>query len=215
MKKIRHFKIPVHHKEIARRAGKAEIALPAAGITDTGALWEFIFAQAAELDPGVVYNSFDKNYTALDLTGVQPGRLFSAAVVTIGSKPYKKANEYAEIPLKEAAAIADYEFLETAFDFVLDLIKTEAEGENFETGVPEIVYAPQLSESFEMRAPELRFIRNGKPLDPVTARKTLPILLHELNAEKIDITLDGEGNISNKLTAVFIVPWEPRRKKKK
>jgi len=214
VKKIRHFKIPVHHKEIARRIGKAEIALPAAGITDTGALWEFIFGLASELDAGVVYNSFDKSYAGLDLTGLPAGRMFSAGIVTLGAKPYQKINSYTDTALREAGAMAVYEFLETAFDFVTELIKTEAENENFELGAPEILFSPQLTEPFELKVPDLRFNRKGSPIDQDTIAKALPEVLKELNAEKIDISFNADGQITNKLSVVFLIPWEPRRKTK-
>ncbi|MDD4004482.1 MAG: hypothetical protein PHW69_04680 [Elusimicrobiaceae bacterium] len=214
MKKIRRFKIPVHHKEIARRIGKAQLALPAAGLADTGALYEFIFGLASELQAGVVYNSFDKSYAALDLTGLPPARMFSAAAVTLGENPYRKIASYAEIPLREAGALAVYEFLETAFDFVADLIKSEAEAENFEPGTPEILFSPQMTEHYEMKVPDLRFNRKGSAVDCATAAKALPEILKELNAGKIDVTLDADGQITNKLSAVFLMPWEPRRKAK-
>lgn len=214
MKKIRRFKIPVHHKEIARRIGKAQLALSAAGLSDMGALYEFIFGLASELEAGVVYNSFDKSYAALDLTGLPASRMFSAAVVTLGEKPYQKVAGYAEIPLREAGALAVYEFLETAFDFVSDLIKAEAENENFELGTPEILYSPHLTEHFEMKVPDLRFNRKGTAVAAETAANALPEVLKELNADKIGVALGENGAIANKLSVVFLLPWEPRRKSK-
>ena len=73
----------------------------------------------------------------------------------------------------------------------------------------QLVYSPALGV-----AAEPKMLREAPRLDKDLAEKTLPVLLEKLNSAKIDVALQNT-EITPKATAVFLIPWQKRKKKGK
>jgi len=197
MRKIRRFKIPVHHREIARRIANAGVG-PQAGLSGEAAAAEFVSVLACELEPSVVYDTFGRDAPFAEHAGV-----FSAAAVTLGRKIDEKISSLSDPSAKEAAAIASLEFLETAADFVRELIEDEAKKENFETHPPEALFLPAQTASGRGLPPRFARLCDG-------AGEKTPLILQKLSADKIGVEPAG----SPAFTFVFLLPWAGKKKRR-
>lgn len=98
------------------------------------------------------------------------------------------------------------EFLKTAVLFVADLVKEQAEKEEFETLDLQFVYLPPFGAA---GAPKM--LREAVRLENTVAQKALPVILEKLSSDKIEVSLTPEG-IQPRLTAVFLIPWQKAKK---
>ena len=208
MRKIKRFKIATRQKEILRKLLRTAQDLKQAGFEDETALARFIAALAKELDPGTVYEFNQDAHWELDAATLIPKEMFSACAVTLGAQldPFLAAitNE----DRKTVAMIVVLEFLRSAVTFVADLVKEQAEKEECETLDLQFVYIPPFGAA---AAPKL--LREAVKLDAPLAQKALPVILQKLNADKIELSADAEGNLSPRISTVFLVPWQKTRKK--
>ena len=209
MRKIKRFKIATRQKEILRKLLRTAEDLKQAGFEDEPALARFIAALAKELDPGTVYEFNQDAHWELDAATLVPKEMFSACAVTLGDKVERFLAQIDNPQRLILANTALYEFLRTAILFVTDLIKEQAAKEECDILDMQLVYAPALGV-----AAEPKLFREAVRLDKALADKTLPVLLEKLNSAKIDVSLQ-EGLLTPKATAVFLIPWQKKKKKGK
>ncbi|ACC98116.1 hypothetical protein Emin_0561 [Elusimicrobium minutum Pei191] len=210
MNKIKKFKISLRRKEIARRILRSNLDLKAAGISDEFELDKFIVRLYAALNPGVVYKLFEEKSLELESIGIEHKDMFSACVVNLGPVIEEKIKEFDDnITLTTAANIVLFEFLKNAVQFVNDLIKEQAEKEEFETQGIEVLYTPIFA-----YAQEPKFLQEAPRIDRDIALKAIPVIFNSLNTEKIGVKFE-EGIITPKATVAFLVPWNKKKKKRK
>lgn len=208
MRKIKRFKISTRQKEITRKVLRLGLDLPAAGLDGEIALMRFVLDLSKKIDPGTVYE-FNEN-VLWDLGGEVAAAqgMFSACAVTLG----KQVTDYSDSLPPANRLIAQtvlFEFLRTAVLFVADLIKEQAEKEECETLEPQFIHVPKLG-----LAPEPKLFKESPRPDIQTAEKILPELLKRVNGEKIEVSLQ-EHTLTPPATAVFIVPWQKKKRKGK
>ena len=208
MRKIKRFKISTRQKEITRKVMRLGLDLSAAGLTDEIALTRFVLDLSKKLDPGTVYELNENVLWDLPEHTVAAQGMFSACVVTLG----KNCTDYTNTlqgHLQLAAQTVLFEFLRTATLFVLDLVKEQAEQEEYETLDPQFVYVPKLG-----LAPAPKLFQDSPRMPEDTAATVLPELLKRVSSEKIEVAL-SDGQFLPTATVVFIVPWQKKRRKGK
>ena len=213
MRKIRRFKIPVHFREIYRRAARFQSDLAAAGLPAEKEFFEFISVLAAEIEPGVVFDSYGKDcalFTGLDIPS---NRMFSAGIATLGPKLEAKIASLELAPARKIAAIAAFEFMECAVDLVTELVTEEAAKENFILADKEILLEPTLPPSVPAEgAFRPRFMKNAVVYEGETRTRALAAVLEAINASKINVFF-ADGQPNPLLTAALLVPWLSKKKK--
>ena len=208
MRKIRKFKVAIHLKEILRRIKHANIDTVAAGFPVESELAVFISSLHGDVEPGVVYEFIEGRCLELASAGIKHEDMFSVCVITLGPKLEERL---AEIKNTQALAIANivmYEFLRTAVTFVSDLIKEDAQKEDFTVNGYEILSSPVFG-----YVPEPKFLREAPRIEQQTARKVLPLVFERLNAQKINVSFT-ENAVLPKPTIAFIMPWQKKKGKK-
>ncbi|MBR4592474.1 MAG: hypothetical protein IKO35_04625 [Elusimicrobiaceae bacterium] len=211
MRKIKRFKITARQKEILRRLLRAGGLLRQAGFTTEPEVIQYILEGFQTINPGVVYEFNQDAHWELDNENTVYKEMFSACAVTLGAELEKwveQAHQANPARYMVAGTIA-FEFLKSAVSFVTDLIREQAEKEEFDTQDPQFVYLPP----FGVTAPP-KLLREAIRLEKTLADKTLPVILEKLNTDKVDISLENEL-LSPFYTAVFLVPWQKARKKGK
>ncbi|MDR0953284.1 MAG: hypothetical protein LBM71_03740 [Elusimicrobiota bacterium] len=208
MRKIRKFKVAIHLKEILRRIRLANIDTAAAGFSLESDLAVFISALHSALAPGVVYEFIEGQCLELSTAGIKHNDMFSICVITLGQKIELEAAKSANMQAMAIANIVLYEFLRTATTFVSDLIKEDAQKEDFTVDGYEILSSPVFG-----YIPEPKFLREAARVEPETARKVLPVLFDRLNAEKINVKFE-DGKVEPKATIAFMMPWHKKKGKK-
>jgi len=209
MKKIRRFKISEHTKEIARRIKKAGISLESLSIASQADLQKWTVDLLNETDPAVVYASFDKELPSTD-------KLFdvsSAAVITLGTKLSDKINSLTDDELKKAAQICVFEFLDTAFDFVTNLIREEAQNDNFQILPARLLHLPEGGNYSKADTGAARFARKSEIMTDDEKVNILPVVIEKLDISKISVSYT-DGLIAPQHTLVFLVPWARKRRRK-
>ena len=209
MRKIKRFKISTRQKEIMRKVQRLELDLSADGLTDEITLTRFVVDLSKKLDPGTVYELNENVLWDLPEHTVAAQGMFSACAVTLGAA----ATEYVAAlqgNTQLAAQTVLFEFLRTATLFVLDLVKEQAEKEEYEVAEPQFVYVPKLG-----LAPEPKLFKDSPRLASETAQKILPELLKRVHSDKIDVSLQEDGALAPQATVVFIVPWQKKKRKGK
>ncbi|MCX5783082.1 MAG: hypothetical protein NTW04_01350 [Elusimicrobia bacterium] len=206
MRKIRRFKILIHHKEIIRRVNRAVPDLKSGGFENDQSIAEFVSCLAGEMEPAVVFDSFENNNFA-EVVAVKKEGTFSAAVVTLGGGLEAKINSFSEPASMEIALIAAGEFFECAVDFVLGLIKEEAEKESFVLDQPKFFIAPVFPFKDPLYPP--RFLKEGTTYSGQAGA----FFDKNLSCDKISVTFN-EGKPSPALTTAFAVGWLSKKKSK-
>lgn len=208
MRKIKRFKISTRQKEISRKLMRLGLDLSADGLTDEIALTRFVIDLSKKLDPGTVYELNENVLWDLPEHTIAAQGMFSACVVTLG----EQATQYTDSlqgNKQLAAQTVLFEFLRTAVLFVLDLVKEQAEKEEYETADIQFIYVPKLG-----LAPEPKLFQDAPRLDTAAAIKILPELLKRVSSDKIEVSLAQEQLVPQ-ATAVFIVPWQKKKRKGK
>ncbi len=208
MRKIRKFKISLHYKEILRRIKSAEVDLTAAGFTSESSLAVFISNLHQAVDTGVVYEFDEGSVLELSSAGFQHQGSFSLCLITLGKKIEEQISCLTNMGQLIVANIAVYEFLRTALNFVVDLLKEEAQKDNLISQNIELLGAPIFSYGVEPK-----FLREAKRLDITLVKKVMPDLLKRLEAQKINVSFEGE-TLTPKATVAFIIPWQKKKGKK-
>jgi len=208
MRKIRKFKVAMHLKEILRRVKLSNIDIAAAGFAHESDLVVFIAALHKAVEPGVVYEFVQGNCMELSSAGVAHGDMFSICAVTLGDKLEAEVIANDNPQALAIANIVMYEFLRTAVTFVADLVKQDAQKEDFTAEGYEILYSPVFG-----YGPEPKFLREAPRVDAQTARKALPVIFERLNAAKINVKFDGDA-VTPKPTIAFMIPWQKKRGRK-
>ena len=208
MRKIRKFKISLHYKEILRRIKSAEVDLNAAGFTSESALAVFISSLHQAADTGVLYEFNEGSCLELVSAGFEHKGAFSLCLITLGKKLEEQLACITNMSQLTIANIAVYEFLRTALNFVIDLLKEEAEKDNLASLNMELLSAPIFSYGVEPK-----FLREAKHLDISLVKKVLPDLLKRLEAQKINVSFEGEI-LAPKATVAFVIPWVKKKGKK-
>lgn len=208
MRKIRKFKISLHYKEILRRIKSAEVDLTAAGLNSESALAVFISTLHQAADTGVVYEFNEGSVLELSSAGFQHQGPFSLCLITLGKKIEEQLACLTNMGQLIVANIAVYEFLRTALNFVVDLLREEAQKDNLVSLNIELLSAPVFSYGVEPK-----FLREAKKLDLTLVKKALPDLLKRLEAPKINVSFEGE-TLTPKATVAFVIPWQKKKGKK-
>ena len=208
MRKIKRFKISTRQKEILRKVQRLGLDFSAAGLTDEIALTRFILDLSKKLDPGTVYELNENVLWNLPQHTVQAQGMFSACTVTLGPQCTEYTDQL-QGPEQLAAQTVVFEFLRTAVLFVLDLVKEQAEKEEYEAQPPQFIYVPRLG-----LAPEPKLFKDSPRPDLATVQKVLPELLKHTHSEKIEVSF-ADGQLQPPATVVFIVPWQKKRRKGK
>lgn len=211
MRKIKRFKIAPRQKEILRKLLRGGGLLRQAGFTSELEVTQYILNAFSLLDPGVVYEFNQDAHWELDAESAVHKEMFTACAVTLGNKiePFLRAAKEHGEPKNIVAGSIILEFLKNAVSFVTDLVREQAQKEEYETLDPQFVYLPP----FGLYAPP-KLLREAVRLEKTLAEKTLPLILEKINADKIDLTL-ADGVLSPAYSAVFLVPWQKARKKGK
>lgn len=210
MNKIRKFKIRPHQKEITRRVLKTGVDLKGAGLNSESALEEAVCSFASLLAPGLLYRFFDGHNEELLGAGLESKEMFSVCVLTLGRAPEEALAECKDNPaLQTVRGVAFADFLRTAVNFSADLVKEQAEKEEFEVGEVEILYSPVFSYGVEPK-----FLREAVVADKEVAARALPVLFNILETGKIDAAYE-QGEVTPKSSVVFLVPWQKKKKRKK
>ena len=208
MRKIKRFKISSRQKEITRKILRLGLDLSSAQFANETELAAFVPQMTRELDPGTVYEYNEDMLWDLGTQTVAAQGMFSACAVTLG----RAATAYTDalaVPRQLIAQTILFEFLRTAVLFVVDLVKEEAEKEECETLEPQFVYIPKLG-----LAPEPKLFKEAARTDEATARQILPKLLERIQSNKIDVSCQN-GTIEPQATAVFIIPWQKKKRRGK
>ena len=211
MRKIKRFKITPRQKEILRRLLRGGGLLRQAGFTNELEVTKYILEGFAALNPGVVYEFNQDAHWELDSESAVHKEMFSACAVTLGpaleewTQKAKSVNDTREI----VASTVAFEFLKSAVTFVTDLIREQAQKEEYEALDPQFVYLPAFGTA---DAPKL--LREAVRLEKTLADKTLPVILDKLQAGKVDIAANAQ-TLTPLYTAVFLVPWQKARRKGK
>ncbi len=208
MRKIKRFKISTRQKEILRKVQRLGLDLSAAGLTDEIALTRFIIDLSQKLDPGTVYELNENVLWDLPEHTIAAQGMFSACAVTLGAACTDHANTL-QGPEQLAAQTVLFEFLRTATLFVLDLVKEQAEKEEYEALDPQFIYVPKIG-----LAPEPKLFKDSPRLDDTTAQKILPEILKQIHCDKIDVSIK-DGQIIPQATVLFTVPWQKKKRKGK
>ena len=206
MRKIKRFKISTRQKEIMRKVQRLGLDLSSDSLNDEIALTRFVIDLSKKLDPGTVYELNENVLWDLPEHTVAADGMFSACAVTLGAD-CTTYTDTLQGNLQLAAQTVLFEFLRTAVLFVQDLVKEQAEKEEYETLEPQFVYVPKLG-----LAPEPKLFKDSARIEPDTAAKILPELLKRVSSEKIDVALQ-DGTLTPLATAVFIVPWQKKKRK--
>ncbi|MFH1618580.1 MAG: hypothetical protein ABIG11_01600 [bacterium] len=218
MRKIRKIKIPVHHKEIARRIKKTGLDPASAGLSDQAAMQEFTAGLASAMEPGVVFDSFSPAEDEWKKITSMPGLPFSAGAVTLGKTLEEKIKGISDHTLYALARVAAGTLLENGVRFVLGLIEEEAALEglvlgpmHYLTPLPPDPYRqpgdnayPQKDTAPGDRKPFFQAL-SGTDAEAVSA------LMGRLGCAKVEIGLAG-GFPDPEYTVVFSVPWLSRKK---
>ncbi len=208
MRKIKRFKISTRQKEILRKVQRLGVDLAAAGLADEIALTRFIVDLSKKLDPGTVYELQENVLWDLPEHTVAAQGMFSACAVTLGADCTQYADSL-QGPEQLAAQTVLFEFLRTATLFVLDLVKEQAEKEEYEALDPQFIFVPKIG-----LAPEPKLFKEAPRTEETVAQKILPQLLAHIHSEKIEVAYT-DGQITPQATAVFLVPWQKKRRKGK
>lgn len=211
MRKIKRFKITPRQKEILRKLLRGGGLLRQAGFSTELEVTQYILTGFATLNPGVVYEFNQDAHWELDDTSTVYKEMFSACAVTLGSALEAWVDQAKQVsPARHiVAGTIALEFLKSAVTFVTDLIKEQAQKEEYEALDLQLVYLPPFGTAV---APKL--LRESMRLEKTLADKTLPVMLDKLSASKVDISLT-EQTLTPFYTAVFLVPWQKTRKKGK
>lgn len=212
MRKIKRFKITIHQKEIARRIARAKIDAALAGISDSVSQREFIFSLASEIEPSVVFETFEKGYEKLAFTPLVNRNIFSAAVITLGDNILNKIRSFEEPGLRKAGAVAVYEFMETAYKFVQDILEKEAGSENFILLSPEFLWLPKMPGIEEAAQMAASFEGKGTAMPPEDVKEISAPLLTELEADKINVLLNSDSEITPSFTVFYLASWQEKTK---
>jgi len=208
MRKIKRFKITSRQREILNRLMRDLPLLRRAEFKSQPEVSAFILTLFKLLDPGVVYEFNQDAHWELDNNNIIHKEMFSACAVTLGKPLEDFISTLPNEDKKTAAVIVALEFLKTAILFVSDLIKEQAEKEECETLDLQYAYLPPF---VQLAAPKM--LREAVVLEKTIADKALPVVLEKLNAGKIDVTFD-QGVITPRYTALFLVPWQKKTRKK-
>lgn len=213
MRKIKRFKISPRHKEILRKLLRGGGLLRQAGFTSELEVNQYILKAFSLVDPGVVYEFNQDAHWELDADSAVHKEMFSACAVSLGSKidTFLQEAQTLNTSRQIVAGTIVLEFLKNAIIFVTDLVREQAQKEEYEALDPQFVYLPP----FGIAAPP-KLLREAVRLEKTLAAKTLPLILEKLNASKIEVSLAQDGMLLQPLyTAVFLVPWQKTRKKGK
>ena len=208
MRKIKRFKISTRQKEITRKVLRMGLDLSADGLTDEIALTRFVVDLSKQLDPGTVYELNENVLWDLPEHTIAAQGMFSACAVTLGAAATDYIKEWQGNKLVAAQTVL-FEFLRTAVLFVLDLVKEQAEKEEYEALDPQFIYIPKLG-----LAPEPKLFKDSARVSEDTAQKILPELLKQVHSEKIDVTFIN-NTLAPVTTVIFIVPWQKKKRKGK
>ena len=211
MRKIKRFKITPRQKEILRRLLRGGGLLRQAGFTTELEVTQYILEGFAKLNPGVVYEFNQDAHWELDDNNAVHKEMFSACAVTLGPdlETWVHAAKEAGQAREVVAGTIAFEFLKSAMNFVTDLVREQAQKEEYEALDPQLVYLPPFGSS---AAP--KYLREAVRLEKTLTDKTLPVILEKLNAEKVEVAFSA-GEVTPFYTAVFLVPWQKTRKKGK
>ena len=210
MRKIKRFKIPSRQREILRKLLRELPLLRRAGFTSEAEVTAFILALFKLLDPGVVYEFNQEAHWELDDQNVLYKEMFSACAVTLGNQLEPFLQNITNEDRKTVSMIVILEFLRSAVTFVADLVKEQAEKEECETLELQFVYIPPFGAA---AAPKL--LREAIRLENSLSQKALPVILKELNSDKIDLSISDGKELMPQISTVFLVPWQKSRKKGK
>lgn len=208
MRKIRKFKVAIHLKEILRRIKFANIDTVAAGFPVESEIAVFISSLHGDVEPGVVYEFIEGRCMELSSAGIEHGDMSSICVITLGPGLEKRLSEIKNTGALAIANIVMYEFLRTAVTFVSDLIKEDAQKEDYTVDGYKILSSPVFG-----YVPEPKFLRQAPRIDPQIAKKALPLIFERLNAQKINVSLQDNA-VLPKPTIAFMVPWQKKKGKK-
>lgn len=197
MRKIKKFKIAVHHKEIARRLMKAGLNPALAGISGENALREFVSCLASETGPAVVFDAFPSGLEQSKHVTSMPGLAFSAGAVTLGDAIEEKLRSFTADQAAVAKVVLEI-FLEGGVRFVLGVIGEEAAREGLELGPIQYLSSP-----------------GGACLSDEAFNTALGELMKRLECSKIGVEWRyPQARLHPEYTAIFSVPWLAKKKSK-
>ncbi len=209
MLKIKKFKIATHTKEILRKVVHAKVDINSAEFSSNSDVKDFVQELATKLDSGVIYQTFEKENTAFDGINLEENKSFSASIISLGKDIEDELNKLKNEQQIVIANIAVMEFLKTSFNFVFELIKSQAKKDNFEIEQNIMLYYPQFNYIREPKFFQIA-LKPDKEISKNTILKLSKILKPEkISAKYIDTTF------TPKYCTAFISPWVKKQKKQK
>lgn len=209
MLKIKKFKIATHTKEILRKVIHGKIDIKAAEFSSNSDVEDFVQELATKMDNGVVYQTFEKEDINFEGINLEENKSFSASIISLGKDIEDELNKLKNEQQIVIANIAIMEFLKTSFNFVFELIKSQAKKDNFEIEQNVMLYYPQFN---YIREP--KFFQVALKPDKEISKNTILKLSDILKPEKISAKYINTTFIPKYCTA-FISPWIKKRKNKK
>lgn len=210
MRKIKRFKIAPRQKEILRKLLRAGGLLRQAGFRSEIEVSQYILSLFSLLDPGVVYELNKDEMWELGPQNLVSQGAFSACAVTLGNKIENAVSEARAMgePRHIVAGTIVFEFLKNAVNFITDLIREQAEKEEYETLEPQFIFLPPFATA---AVPKL--FREAVRLENIS-KDTLSAILEKLNSSKIDLALSDE-TLLPVYSTVFLIPWQKAKRKGK
>ncbi|MBT3392948.1 MAG: hypothetical protein HN833_02860 [Elusimicrobiaceae bacterium] len=209
MLKIKKFKIATHSKEILRKVIHGKIDIAEAGFASNSDVQDFAQELADKLDNGVVYQTFEKEDIAFDGIDLENNEIFSGAIITLGKDIETELEKLTNDKQIVIANIAIMEFLKTSFNFVFELIKSQAKKDNFEILQNIMLYYPQFN---YIREP--KFFQTALKPDSEVSKNTILKMSDILKPEKISAKFI-DTSFTPKYCTAFISPWVKKSKKRK
>jgi len=203
VRKVKKFKIQVYSHEVLVKARKHKLDLAGAGLGEEQAVREYASALAAALEPAVVFEYLPPADTTASRINPGGGAPLTVGILTLGKTFEARLSAPPDETHRRLDQIAAQVFLKTAVGVTSGVALREAEPEGFELGDPLYILACPEPEAPQRETTDV----------PLYEHELVGELCGRLEAEKIGVTFDGAA-FSPKYSALFALPWLPKKKKK-
>ena len=207
MRKIRKFKIPVHHYEIVRKARRYGLDFESQGLSEEQGFREYVSQLAAIMETAVVFDHFQYDDPDMSMLGFKGNSPITAAMLTLGNAFSIKISAENDNVKRLINEISARTFIYDAAKAVADTAGQEAIPEGFVMGSPYFVYS--CPEQNHNDGPLFENITQETPLyrDNLIKR-----LFPRLEAEKIGMEIK-DVILFPKISCFFCMEWQRRKKK--
>lgn len=203
MRKVKKFKIQVYSHEVLVKARKHKLDLAGIGLADGQAMREYASALAASLEPAVVFEYLPPEDTTASRLNQGIAAPLTVGILTLGGNFEEKLSAPPDETHRRLDRIAAQVFLQTAVGVTSGLALREADPEGFELGDPLYISACPEPDAPPRETTDV----------PLYEAELIADLCARLEAAKIGVSYDS-GSFSPRYSALFALPWLPKKKKK-